>query len=237
MIMTHKCKSGQHAWLFREDAAKCCAVEITLTEMTGRRERETGRTVLVGFRLGRGLEGESDAAATAHEDLRCFGAVVYRILVGQMPPEPPTHDADVASSQDEEAILRARLPPDAPEGLASILARLFAPRPKDRYASAEAVAADLRALVPDGIGRRGTAPDASAAATAVPDVSEWEARALGVHETLAVRWLRILRGWTLARLQAAWAKSQWVRRRIVITGTSPSMSSRAKSNSPAPAAP
>lgn len=27
-----------------EDAAKCCAVEITLTEMTGRRERASGRT-------------------------------------------------------------------------------------------------------------------------------------------------------------------------------------------------
>ena len=22
--MTHKCKSGQHTWLFREDAEKCC---------------------------------------------------------------------------------------------------------------------------------------------------------------------------------------------------------------------
>ncbi|MDO8725129.1 MAG: hypothetical protein Q7J35_03560 [Candidatus Methanoperedens sp.] len=22
--MTHKCRSGQHTWLFKEDAAKCC---------------------------------------------------------------------------------------------------------------------------------------------------------------------------------------------------------------------
>ena len=22
--MTHKCRSGQHAWIFREDAEKCC---------------------------------------------------------------------------------------------------------------------------------------------------------------------------------------------------------------------
>lgn len=72
----------------------------------------------------------------ARADLWAVGVVLYEMLAGVRP----------ASGGGEPGPVR-RLRPDAPSEVEGILRRLLAPRTQDRYATAEAVLADLRVLL------------------------------------------------------------------------------------------
>ena len=84
-----------------------------------------------------GAAGQRPAALDGRADVYSLGLVLYEMLGGPVPPPPGKHAP------------LYRFNPEAPVGLADILARCLSPSPHDRYASAADLAADLRRQLAD----------------------------------------------------------------------------------------
>jgi len=126
---------------------------------------EDGRIVLMDFGTGRELidDASSDLAgtplylapevlqgqrATVRSDIYSLGVLLYRLVVGSYPVQARTvREVRRAHQRDERtAVQTAR--PDVPPTLARVIERAIDPFPERRYQSADAVAADLKALQP-----------------------------------------------------------------------------------------
>lgn len=87
---------------------------------------------------------------TARSDLYSLGATLYRLATGQLPYAGSTAKVVSAILQGERVAVDKRHPKVGPE-LASVIGRLMAREPADRYADAREARAALTALV-EGVG-------------------------------------------------------------------------------------
>jgi len=98
-------------------------------------------------------------------DVYSLGVVLYEALSGSRPFEAPTTAAVLSRIDRQTPDALHRLRPDLPRDLHAIVGRAMAPVPADRYETAGALAADLRAAArgepvsarPPGLGRRSRA--------------------------------------------------------------------------------
>ena len=79
-------------------------------------------------------------------DVYALGAILYELLTGQMPFEGETTHEVLRKVQTESVVPPRSLNPAVERSLEAICLKCLAKRPKDRYASAEAVADDLARL-------------------------------------------------------------------------------------------
>jgi eukaryotic-like serine/threonine-protein kinase len=154
-------------------------------------QAQDGHIVLMDFGTGRELEDDlsSDLAgtplylapevlagqqATVRSDIYSLGVLLYRLVTGSYPVHARTvRGVRRAHERGERtAVQTARR--DVPPKLARVIERAIDPRPKRRYESADALAADLAALKPrPGIVRLMYAAGAAAAFILVLGVG-WE---------------------------------------------------------------
>jgi Tol biopolymer transport system component len=108
---------------------------------------DPGRT-LAGTPLYLAPELFSDNRPTSRSDIYSFGVLLYHLVTGSYPVRGQTlRDLRVAHERGERIDVKT-LRPDAPPKLARIIARALDPEPEGRYETAEALAADLKALDP-----------------------------------------------------------------------------------------
>lgn len=143
-----------------------------------------GDPVLLDFGIARVLDEEGDAtatlarwltpayaaperlrgeAATVAADLYSLGALLYRVCCGETPFALTGQSIPEALRAIEQGpVPPTRRQPGLPRDLDAVVARAMHPNPSRRYASADAFAADLRALLaaqpvsarPDSLGYR-----------------------------------------------------------------------------------
>jgi serine/threonine-protein kinase len=152
---------------------------------------EDGRIVLMDFGTGRTLEDEAplDLAgtplylapevlngqpATVRSDVYSLGVLLFRIVTGSYPVRAGTVREIRRAHEGGERTAVHVARSDVPPKLARIIERAIDPRPELRYASADALAADLAALRPRPNGvRLALAAGAAAACVAIVGAG-WE---------------------------------------------------------------
>jgi serine/threonine-protein kinase len=92
------------------------------------------------------LRGASQTTAT---DVYSLGAVLYKILTGRSPHQSDTHTSQVVDviAGAKEIPAPSRLNPKLPADLDYILRKALRMEPEERYASVDAFANDIRALL------------------------------------------------------------------------------------------
>ena len=83
------------------------------------------------------MRGEARSTAT---DIYSLGAVLYKLLTGTAPNPPDSAEKSVI-------VPASRIQPDIPRDIDFILRKALRDEPEERYASAEALAADIRAFL------------------------------------------------------------------------------------------
>ncbi|MCY2993311.1 MAG: serine/threonine-protein kinase [Planctomycetota bacterium] len=173
-------------------------------------EARTGRAVLVDFGLVRRLGAASDLTVTGvvlgtadyiapeqarglpvdtRADLYAFGVLLYQMLAGRLPFEPASASTMRFQHVYGTPLPLARTASAVPPSLASIVERLLATDPVDRYANCEEVLAALRGFRESR--RLAERETAEAAPSVWPRLS-------------TRRWRRVFRHWqTVAGLAAA----------------------------------
>ena len=87
-------------------------------------------------------------AQTTATDIYSLGAVLYKLLTGRSPHESQTQSSHQAAVAGEREIPAAtRLNPGLPTDVDYILRKALRSEPEERYASVEALASDVRALL------------------------------------------------------------------------------------------
>ena len=94
-------------------------------------------------------------------DLFALGAVLYQMATGARPFDIAPRSALIAAIQRQAHVPVRRLAPERPERLASIVDKLLAKAPDDRYQSARALKADLDGLRAPAAGHRPAASDSA----------------------------------------------------------------------------
>jgi TolB-like protein/tRNA A-37 threonylcarbamoyl transferase component Bud32 len=126
---------------------------------------EDGRIALMDFGTGRKLDADAslDLAgtplylapevllgqqATTRSDLYSLGVVLFRLVTGSYPVQGRTVREIRSAHEGGQRTAVQALGPDVPPKLARIIERAIDPRPERRYESADALAAELAALLP-----------------------------------------------------------------------------------------
>jgi serine/threonine protein kinase/TM2 domain-containing membrane protein YozV len=109
----------------------------------------TATGVIAGTALYVAPEVAREGTGDQRADMYSLGATFFHLLAGKAPFQGKTPAAIIVAHLTEPAPQLARKRPDVPEGLARVIDRLLAKDPGDRYATWDALAADL-ALVRDG---------------------------------------------------------------------------------------
>ena len=120
---------------------------------------------IADFGLARGIDADSSLTATGlavgtpeymapeqavgaeagpEADIYALGAVLYRLLTGQRPSRGDTPIEMLQALASAEPIAPRRFRPGLPRDLETIVQKAMAREPRQRYATAEALAADLR---------------------------------------------------------------------------------------------
>lgn len=89
------------------------------------------------------LRGESDARS----DVYGLGAILYHMLTGRAPFIGPTLDSVLLQLRESEPVFPRQLNPTVPRELETICLHCLQKNPESRYATAAAVAEDLRCFV------------------------------------------------------------------------------------------
>lgn len=87
------------------------------------------------------LRGEADART----DVYGLGAILYSVLTSRPPFQGPTAESVLVQLREDDPLPPRRLNPAVPRGLENIVLKCLARDPAGRYATAEALAADLTA--------------------------------------------------------------------------------------------
>lgn len=89
-------------------------------------------------------------AVDERSDVFAVGGIIYLAVTGRPPFDAASVPAQLRRICDEEPVPVAELRPDAPPGLAAVIAIALAKRPEERYAGPGELAADLSLVIAGG---------------------------------------------------------------------------------------
>ncbi|MDI2128341.1 serine/threonine protein kinase [Yinghuangia seranimata] len=132
--------------------------------------RLTESGVLMGTALYQAPEVASSGATTPSVDLYAVGVVMYECLTGEVPFTGTTSFDVILRHITEPA---PALPNDIPAPVRALVARALTKEPEERWADADAMAEDVRAVLealdaPDDVAAPAAVPAAAEAADTVP---------------------------------------------------------------------
>jgi hypothetical protein len=88
-------------------------------------------------------QANNPSAADIRADLYSLGATLFYLLTGQAPFGHVTGQVDKLRAHAEAPLDLGKVPPEVPDPVRAILAKLLAKRPEDRYATPQDLADDL----------------------------------------------------------------------------------------------
>jgi tRNA A-37 threonylcarbamoyl transferase component Bud32 len=154
------------------------------------------RSVVLGTASYMSPEQAMGEPATPKSDLYSLGVVLYEMLTGEL-PYTAANPVAVSMKHINELLCPPReLNPEIPEGLNSLVTKLLAKNPEDRYQSATELAEDLRRV------RDGLPPIAAQATVPLPQAATRGRARKGMLWVLAATMV------LLALIGASWALSQ-----------------------------